>query len=37
MDVVEGRSGDAKRTALKHIDKKLRDGDVPGIPSPKKK
>lgn len=37
MDVVEGRSSDAKRTALSHIDKKLRDGDVPGIPSPKKK
>ena len=33
MDVVEKRSG-AHKTAMKHIDKKLRDGTVPGIPSP---
>ena len=36
MDVVEKRSG-AHDTALKHIDKKLREGDVPGVPAPKKK
>lgn len=35
MDVVEKRSG-AHDTALKHIDKKLREGDVPGMPAPKK-
>jgi hypothetical protein len=33
MDVVEKRSG-AKEAALKTIDKKLRDGSVPGMPSP---
>jgi len=26
----------AQEVAIQHIDKKLRDGDVPGIPSPKK-
>jgi len=35
MDVVERRSA-AKQTAMKHIDKKLRDGTVPGMPAPKK-
>ena len=35
MDVVEKRSG-AHKTAMKHIDKKLRDGDLPGMPAPTK-
>lgn len=33
MDVVEKRSG-AHQTAMKHIDKKLREGDLPGMPAP---
>ena len=33
MDVAESRSA-AQQTAIKHIDKKLRDGTVPGMPLP---
>lgn len=33
MDVVEKRSG-AHDTAMKTVDKMLRKGDVPGVPSP---
>ena len=36
MDVVEKRSG-AHKTAMKSIDKKLRDGTVPGVSSPSDK
>jgi hypothetical protein len=36
MDVVEKRKG-AAATAMQHIDQKLRDGTVPGVPAPKKK
>jgi hypothetical protein len=36
MDVVEKRSG-AHKTAMTHIDKKLREGTVAGMPAPKKK
>jgi hypothetical protein len=36
MDVVESRAPAAK-VAMQHIDKKLRDGTVPGVPAPKKK
>jgi len=35
-DVMENKAA-ARDVAMQHIDKKLRDGDVPGIPSPKKK
>jgi len=34
-DVME-RKAAARDVAMQHIDRKLRDGDVPGIPSPKK-
>ena len=33
MDVVEKRSA-AEKVAMKHIDKKLREGTVPGVPAP---
>ena len=36
LESVMERKAAAQDVALKHIDKKLRDGDVPGIPSPKK-
>ena len=37
LESVMERKAAAHEVATQYIDKKLRDGDVPGIPSPKKK
>lgn len=36
LESIMERKAAAQDVAMEHIDKKLRDGDVPGIPSPKK-
>jgi hypothetical protein len=36
LESVMERKAAQREVAMQHIDKKLRDGDVPGIPSPKK-
>jgi len=36
LETVMERKAAAQEVAMQHIDQKLRDGDVPGIPSPKK-